>query len=273
MKHFKTCLPLLVAGALLGGFLVVPGVCRAAPPPSGVSALAPLPATADAAAEINAFLKADRKQMPPAGAVLFMGSSSVRLWDTLAQDIPEIPVINRGFGGSQIYESTLYLDRIAVPYRPKVIVLFAGTNDLAYGNKGPQQVLAEYKDFVAKAHAALPDARLVYISISPTVARWKNEANILETNHLIQEFTLQNNSRTMKLNFIDTHAQLLTADGLPQPALLRADGLHFNAAGYRVFTAIVKPRILALAALEGVARRDAPTAASPSDTLPPTPPI
>ena len=259
MKQFKAALPRLLTSALMMGvFSLGLGPSPAARAQTGGSALAPLPAKADAAPEMNAFLTADQKQMPPAGAVLFLGSSSVKLWDTLAQDFPEIPVINRGFGGSQIFESTLYLDRIAIPYKPKLIVLFAGTNDLAYGNKNPQQVLQEYEDFVAKVHAALPDTRIAFISISPTVARWNNEANILEANHLIQEFTFKNNSKTENLNFIDTHSQLLTADGQPQPHLLRADGLHFNAAGYKVFTSIVKPQIMALAAMEGVERKTAP---------------
>lgn len=215
----------------------------------------PVPATANAAQEINAFLEADRKGMPPKGAVLFMGSSTFTLWKTLAQDFPEIPVINRGFGGSLIQDSTQYADRIAIPYRPKMIVMFAGTNDLAYGNKKPSEVLQEYEAFVAKIHAALPETRIVYISINPTIARWKQEAEVLETNHLIEEFILKNRSATEKLNYIDSHSPLLTADGQPQPALERADGLHLNAEGYRVFTSIIKPRILALAALEGVERR------------------
>lgn len=213
---------------------------------------APLPANANAAPEINAFWEADRKQMPPSGAVLFMGSSSVKLWSTLAQDFPEIPVINRGFGGSLIQDSTQYVDRIAIPYRPKLIIMFAGTNDMAYGNKSPQQVLDDYKAFVAKIHAALPDTRIAFISISPTVARWNQEPKNLEANFLIERYTLENNSPTDKLSFIDTHSQLLGVDGKPQPNLLRADGLHFNTEGYKVFTAIVKPRILALADMEGV---------------------
>jgi len=218
---------------------------------------APVPADAPAAAEINAFLKADQKQMPPPGAVLFMGSSSIRMWDTRA-DFPEIPTINRGFGGSQIFENTLYVDRIAVPYKPKIIVFCAGSNDLAYGHKNPQQVLQEYQDFVAKVHAALPDTRIVYISINPTVARWNQEAEALETNHLIEKWIFQNNSPTQKLNFINSHAVLLTADGRPPADLLRDDKLHFNTKGYQAWTAIVKPRVLTLAALDGVARLDTP---------------
>ena len=222
---------------------------------------APLSADAPAAAEINAFAATDRKQMPPTGAVLFMGSSSIRIWSTLAQDFAEIPVINRGFGGSFISQSTLYADRIAVPYKPKMIVLAAGTNDLAYGNRNSQQVFQDFKDFVAKIHAALPDTRIVYISINPTVARWNQEGDILDTNHLIEKFIFENNSPTEKLNFINSHAQILTADGQPQPKLLQGDGLHFNSEGYKVWTSIIKPRIVALAAIDGVKRLDAPKAA------------
>ena len=223
---------------------------------------APVPANANAAREINEFWEADRKQMPPTGAVLFMGSSSIRLWSTLAQDFPEIPVINRGFGGSLIQDSTQYADRIALPYKPKIIVLCAGTNDLAYGNKSPPQVLQDYKDFVTKVHAALPDTRIVYLAINPTVARWKQESRNLETNYLIEKFSVETNSPTEKLSFIDPHAQLLTADDHPQPELLRADGLHFNATGYKVWASLVKLRVLALAAMDGVKRLDAPKAAS-----------
>ena len=245
----------LVANAFVIGGLTIGPVCSS-PLLAQADAriMAPLPASAPAAAEINAFQEADQKQMPPMGAVLFMGSSSIRLWSTLAQDFSEIPVINRGFGGSLIQDSTLYADRIAIPYKPKIIILCAGTNDLAYGNKTPQQVLQEYKDFVSKIHAALPDTRIVYLAINPTVARWKQEPRNLEANYLIEKFSIETSSPTEKLNFIDPHMQLLTADDQPQPQLLRQDNLHFNAEGYKVWAALVKPRIMALAALDDVAR-------------------
>lgn len=268
MKHSRTILPRLLTSAILMGALSLgPGDCPAVRAQTGVTAIAPLPAGANAAPEMNAFLKADQKRMPPSGAVLFMGSSSIRMWDTLAQDFPEIPVINRGFGGSQIFESTFYADRIAFPYKPKIIVLCAGTNDLAYGNKKPLQVLQEFKDFVAKMHTALPDTRIVYISINPTVARWNQESDILETNHLIEKWIFENNSKTQKLNFINSHAVLLTADGRPPADLLRDDNLHFNAKGYKAWAAIVRPRVLALAAIDGAARLGA-SAAQPMPKRP-----
>ncbi len=235
---------------------------------SAAQMFVPLPDDAPAATEINAFQEADKKQMPPIGAVLFMGSSSIRMWTTLAQDFAEIPVINRGFGGSFISQSTLYADRIAIPYKPKIIVLAAGTNDLAYGNRNPQQVFQDFKDFVAKIHGELPDTRIVYISINPTVARWNQEGDILDTNHLIEKFIFETNSKTEKLNFINSHAQILTADGQPQPNLLRADGLHFNTEGYKLWTAIIKPRIMVLASIDGVKRLDDPKAAAETAPMP-----
>jgi lysophospholipase L1-like esterase len=255
--HHRLLVRAAVANALLlAGVTFIPGSTPPAQAQLAQTTIAlltePVPANAPAAGEINAFWEADKKQMPPQGAVLFMGSSSIRMWDTLAQDFSDIPVINRGFGGSFISESTLYADRIAIPYRPKIIVLCAGTNDLAYGNRKPPEVLQDYKDFVAKIHAALPDTRIVYISINPTVSRWNQEAEILESNHLIELFTFQSNSKTKKLNFIDSHSPLLTAEGLPQPQLLREDKLHFNAEGYKAWAAIVKPRVMALAAIDGV---------------------
>ena len=238
-----------IAGALLLCGLAVIGAGRvvAQTPPAAPAASTDLP-------EIVAFEKRDAMQMPPAGAVLFMGSSSIRLWTTLANDFPEIPVINRGFGGSLIQDSTKYADKIAIPYKPKIIVLYAGTNDLAYGNKNPQQVFQDFKDFVVKIHGSLPETRIVYISINPTVARWKQESEVLETNYLIESFVLSNNSPAEKLSYIDTHSQVLTPDGRPQPKLERVDGLHFNADGYKLWTSLLRPRILALADMDGVQR-------------------
>jgi len=197
------------------------------------------------AAEIAAFEVSDRQRPRAPGGVLFIGSSSIRLWMTLADDFPELPVLNRGFGGSQIADSVLYVDRIVVPYQPKMIVMYAGTNDLAAG-KSPAQVGTDFQTFVQTVHAKLPDTRIVYISINPSVARWNQEARALETNRLIRGFIQHSRSRSQKLTFLDSHQRLLSADGKPRPEILRADGLHLNAEGYKEWTAILKPQILAL---------------------------
>ena len=223
-RAFNTSLVACLAGTTLLGLAACSGAW-----PQGNDPFAPVPADGPHASEINEFIAADRNAMPPKDAVLFVGSSSIKFWDTLAKDFAEIPVINRGFGGSIIEESTRYADRIVVPYKPKLIVLCAGTNDLAYGGKSPQSAFEDYKAFVAKVHATLPNARVVYLTVNPTVARWKQEPKNLELNFLIARYVVETDSPTQKLTVIDPHNDLLTPDGKPQPKLLRADGLHFNA--------------------------------------------
>ena len=228
----------------------IPASASTATPPSAPPSTAKSTATEKAppfAKEIQAFETADLKQPPPTGAVLFIGSSSIRLWSTLARDIPEIPTINRGFGGSQIADSVRYADRIVIPYKPKLIVMYAGGNDLNAG-KSPGQVLKDFQAFVATVHAALPDTHIAYISINPSVARWKHEARVLEANRLIEAFTRDN----ARLSYLDSHAKMLSAEGQPRPEILRADGLHLNAKGYELWTTILKPQILALAAKQAV---------------------
>ncbi len=121
--------------------------------------------------EIRAFEKAALTSPPPSGAILFIGSSSTRLWKTLAQDFPDHKVINRGFGGSQIADSVNYADRIVIPCKPRLIVLQAGGNDIAAG-KSPERVLSDFKAFVEKVRARLPETRIAFLSIHPAPVRW-----------------------------------------------------------------------------------------------------
>src|SRR5258707_13063020 len=110
------------------------------------------------------FEKSDQDNPPPRGAVLFVGSSSIRMWKNLAEDFPGIRAINRGFGGSEIADSTFYVDRIVTPYLPRMIVFYAGDNDLSDG-KSPQKLLDDYKAFVSRVRIRLPSTRIAFISI------------------------------------------------------------------------------------------------------------
>ena len=109
--------------------------------------------------DIRAFEAADKKSPPPQGGILFIGSSGIRMWKTLAQDFPEHQVLNRGFGGSQIADSVYYANRIVFPYKPRLIVLRAGGNDIAAG-KTPEQCAADFRVFVEKVRAKLPETRI-----------------------------------------------------------------------------------------------------------------
>ena len=116
--------------------------------------------------DIRRFEEADRAQPPPAGAVVFVGSSSIALWHTLAQDFPFTPVINRGFGGSDLTDSLIFARRIVTPYRPRLVVMYAGDNDLA-GGKPPERLAADFEAFVGVVRAELPGVPIAYIAIKP----------------------------------------------------------------------------------------------------------
>jgi lysophospholipase L1-like esterase len=184
--------------------------------------------------EIAAFERADQTNPPPQESVLFIGSSAIRKWTTLAKDFPGISVINRGFGGSQIADSTAFASRIIFPYHPRLIVLYAGDNDLAAG-KSSADIVAEYKDFVRTVHAQLPETPIAFISIKPSPSRWRLKEKIVETNRQIAAL------RDDRLLFINIYPAMLNADGQPKKELFLADGLHPNKKGYQVWAAVIRP--------------------------------
>jgi lysophospholipase L1-like esterase len=184
--------------------------------------------------EINAFEKRDRIDPPPQNAVLFIGSSSFRKWTAMAEDFPGIQVINRGFGGSQIDDSTSFAERIIFPYHPRIIVLYAGDNDLAAG-KTPDYVAAEYTNFVSVVHQRLPQTHIVFVSIKPSLARWKLKNEIVETNRRIA--AIHGNY----LAFVDVYPQMLGPDGKPRKDLLLSDGLHPSEKCYRLWASLIRP--------------------------------
>lgn len=186
--------------------------------------------------EILAFEASDRTNPPPQGAVLFLGSSSIRLWKTLAQDFPRHRVINRGFGGSQIVDSIRYAPRIVLPCRPRLIVLYAGGNDINAG-KTPEQVFADYREFVRTIHAALPATAIAYISVAPNPARWAQVERVRAANGLIEAHVRTD----PRLRFIDVFPKMLGADGQPRPEIFSNDRLHMNAGGYELWKEIVAP--------------------------------
>jgi hypothetical protein len=186
--------------------------------------------------DIAAFEQTDATNPPPKGGVEFIGSSTIARWKTLAQDFPGQPVFNRGFGGSEIVDSTHFASRVVFPYAPKMIVLRAGGNDL-WAGKSPEQVFADFKEFTATVHAKLPETEIVFLSLSPSPARWKQHEQEKEVNRLVKDFTGQ----MPHLKYIETYDLPLGADGQPRPELFAADKLHFNAAGYKLLVERVRP--------------------------------
>ena len=185
---------------------------------------------------IARFESADKKEMPKPGGVLFIGSSSIGLWKTLKDDFPGVPVVRRGFGGSQIADSVHFAGRIVHPYQPRQIVMYAGDNDVASG-KSPEAVLADFQTFVKVVHAKLPKTRIAFIAIKPSIARWKLSGKMAQANALIRAAC----DKEKRLEFIDIWQSMLGQDGKPKPNLFVKDGLHLNANGYALWTSIVKP--------------------------------
>ena len=187
---------------------------------------------------IARFEAADKKQMPQPDGVLFIGSSSIRMWKTLEQDFAGLPVINRGFGGSQIADSNHFAGRIVHPYKPRQIVLYAGDNDVA-GGKSPETVLADFQQFLKTVRAKLPKVRVSFIAIKPSLSRWKLSGKMAMANSLVRDAC----GKDKRLDYIDIWQPMLDDNGKPRPDLFLGDGLHLNAKGYALWTSIVKPHL------------------------------
>ncbi len=187
--------------------------------------------------EIAAFEAEDARVRRRPGATVFVGSSSIRLWD-LGKSFPDRLTINRGFGGSQIIDSVHFAHRIVTPYSPPVVVFYAGDNDIASG-KSPEQVAADYEAFVAAVRAKLPETKIVYIGIKPSIARWKLVDKVRAANKLIQTATEKDEHQV----FVDVDAPMIGEDGTPRKELFRDDGLHLSAAGYEVWNELVAPHL------------------------------
>src|SRR5436190_10256673 len=183
--------------------------------------------------DIAAFEEKDKAAPPPENGIVFVGSSSIRMWKT-AEAFPDLKVVNRGFGGSEMGDATKYAERIVLPYKPQTVVVFAGGNDINAG-KSPEQVADAFKTLVGKIHGALPKTKVYYISLFPNVKRRAQDEKCVKANELIEAFTKTDE----RLGYVDTASKMRAADGGPRPELLRDDGLHMNDDGYKIWNEIV----------------------------------
>ncbi|HZE95713.1 MAG TPA: GDSL-type esterase/lipase family protein [Planctomycetota bacterium] len=195
--------------------------------------LAQDPKTEPFAKEIEAFEAKDKTAPPPQNEIVFVGSSSIRLWKS-TEAFPDLKIINRGFGGSQMADSVHFAERIILPYKPRIVVVFAGGNDIN-AKKTPERVVEDYKALVGKIHAALPRTKLYFISLFPNVARKSQDAQCQKVNEMIEAYS----KTDPRLGYMETANKMRAADGGPRPELLRADGLHMNDDGYKIWNEIV----------------------------------
>lgn len=209
------------------------------PPGPGANASVENPAARPwYASEIDAFLALDRANPQPPCSILFTGSSSVRLWDSLADDMAPAKVINRGFGGSTIADVDDNFDRIVAPYRPKAIFFYAGENDLSAG-KPTAQVFRDFKRFMALKSQALGETPVYFISLKPSKLRLDQMGRQSEVNALVKQLARQRRD----LHFINVVLAML--DNGKVRNIYREDGLHMTQEGYRIWTRLVRPAVLA----------------------------
>lgn len=188
--------------------------------------------------DMRRFAESDAASPPPKHAVLFVGSSSIRFWDTLTGDFPDWPTINRGFGGSQVRDATWYADRIVIPYRPRAIVFYAGDNDLVTG-RTPEQVRDDVHAFLVRVRRALPRVPVFWLSIKPSPSRQALRPQMDRANALVRADL----RRFPDTHYVDVATPLLGADGLPRPELFREDMLHMRPAGYALWTQALAPAL------------------------------
>lgn len=185
---------------------------------------------------VLAYESADRTNPPPQKAILLVGDSQFFRWKTLAEDLPDFTVVNRGIDSFQTSDLVYFADRLVVPYHPRMIVLHVGGNDVHVG-KSPEQVLTDFKLFVSKVRAHFPAIPIAFSSLTPGPGRWEEAPKRKKTNDLIKQYI----ATRPNLFFIDLWDAMLTADGKPRADLWVADGVHPNHAGYLLRVKIMRP--------------------------------
>jgi len=185
--------------------------------------------------EIQSFSQWDSENSAPESAVLFVGSSSINYWKTKTA-FPDIAVINRGFGGATAPDIWHFYDQLITPYKPRLIVLFVGTNDIAAGYS-PEQIAENIRSLISRMLVDLPNTKVIYLAISPTQLRWHSWHKSARVNKSIENFA----SETQRVRFLDTASALLTESGQPNRQLFLDDGLHLNQQGYAIWEHLLAP--------------------------------
>jgi lysophospholipase L1-like esterase len=184
---------------------------------------------------VAAYEASDRTNAPPKNAIVFVGSSSIVRWKSLAEDFPGLPVVNRGFGGSQLADSVNFAGRIVIPYAPRQVVVYAGGNDL-HAHKPADVVYGDFVALMEKLRQHLPHARLGFISSAPNLKRWEQVEEVKRLNTLAAAYC-----RRHGITFINVFPLMLGPDGRPRPDIFVEDGLHMNAKGYALWRQAVAP--------------------------------
>lgn len=192
--------------------------------------------------DIRAFEARDLREAPPERPVLFVGSSSFRMWRGLETAFPGFPVINRGFGGSQMSDVLHFFDRVVTRYRPALIFVYEGDNDLAAG-KTVDAVFEGWRQFVERVEAAMPGTAIRFVAVkpSPSRIRW------LEAQRVLNERIREDCAERPHLGYVDVFTPMLDDEGRPRGELFLDDDLHVNDAGYALWASLIGPELEAWA--------------------------
>lgn len=185
--------------------------------------------------EIAAMEARDRANPPPKEGIVFIGSSSIRLWD-LKQAFPELPAVNRGFGGSQMADSLNYAPRILLPLKPRLVVVYAGDNDIKAG-KSPAQVHADFDALATLIHRELPHTQIWCLGVKPSPSRWSLIETQRQANKLLRARCEKDSARML---FLDLEPITLGKDGVPDESLFAKDKLHLSPAGYAGWNKLIR---------------------------------
>ena len=185
--------------------------------------------------EVSAYEAADLKAPPPKGQIVFVGSSTIVDWDA-GRYFPDLKVINRGLWGSALSDTARLVDRLILPYQPRIVVIYAGDNDID-GGKTTEEVAVQFERFVRAVHARLPQTRIVYIGIKPSPLRWITIDRMRAANVMIRQVC----SRDDRLAYLDVDGVMLGWDEKPRPELYATDGLHLSPQGYELWTMLLRP--------------------------------
>ncbi len=185
---------------------------------------------------VEAYEAADRTSPPPTNAILLAGDSQFYRWKTLHEDLPGYTVVNRGIDSFQTSDLVYFTERLVLPYKPRLIILHVGGNDVHNG-RSPEQVLADFQAFVAKVRAVLPKVPIAFSSLTPSPGRWDEAERRKATNRIIKEYT----ATQPDLRFIDLWDAMLTPDGKPREDIWVEDRVHPNHEGYLLRVRIMRP--------------------------------
>jgi lysophospholipase L1-like esterase len=189
--------------------------------------------------EIREYKRQDSIAFPKANSILFVGSSSFAFWKTMQDDLKEYPVINRGFGGSELSHAILYADKIILPYRPKQVVIYSGENDIAVGNMNADSVKLRFTKLFRIIRMNLPKTKISYISMKPSPSRIHLKSEMMKANQLIKDFL----KKQRNTSFVDVFPLMLDKQGNPRQELFLNDLLHMNPDGYEIWVKELKKHL------------------------------